>query len=51
VGKRFSENPRTRAEIEAYAHAMADMFCAYFRALEDGCEIATRSKGQFTGVG
>jgi AcrR family transcriptional regulator len=36
VGKRFSENPRTRAEIEAYADAMADMFCAYLRALEDG---------------
>jgi AcrR family transcriptional regulator len=29
VGKRFSETPRTLAEIEAYADAMADMFCAY----------------------
>ena len=29
VGKRFSENPRARSEIEAYAEAMADMFCAY----------------------
>jgi AcrR family transcriptional regulator len=29
VGKRFSESPRTPAEIEAYADAMADMFCAY----------------------
>jgi hypothetical protein len=31
VGKRFSETPRTTAEIEAYADAMADMFCAYLR--------------------
>ena len=29
VGKRFSETPRSPAEIEAYAGAMADMFCAY----------------------
>jgi hypothetical protein len=29
AGKRFSESPRTFAEIEAYAEAMADMFCAY----------------------
>jgi AcrR family transcriptional regulator len=33
VGKRFSENPRTRAEIDAYAEAMADMFCAYLRRI------------------
>jgi AcrR family transcriptional regulator len=33
VGKRFSESPRTPAEIEAYADAMADMFCAYLRSL------------------
>jgi AcrR family transcriptional regulator len=31
VGKRFSESPRSPAEIEAYADAMADMFCAYLR--------------------
>ena len=36
VGKRFSESPRTPAEIEAYADAMADMFCAYLRGLDDG---------------
>jgi AcrR family transcriptional regulator len=36
VGKQFSETPRTAAEIEAYADAMADMFCAYLRALEHG---------------
>jgi AcrR family transcriptional regulator len=29
VGKQFSEQPRTAAEIEDYADAMADMFCAY----------------------
>lgn len=33
VGKDFSETPKTSAEIEAYAGAMADMFCAYLRAL------------------
>ncbi len=31
VGKHFSESSRGRAEIEAYADAMADMFCAYIR--------------------
>jgi AcrR family transcriptional regulator len=36
VGKRFSETPRTSTEIEAYADAMADMFCAYLRAFEHG---------------
>ncbi|CCD85267.1 putative transcriptional regulator, TetR family [Bradyrhizobium sp. ORS 285] len=29
VGKHFSDTPRSRAEISAYADAMADMFCAY----------------------
>jgi hypothetical protein len=33
VGKRFSESPRTPSEIEAYAHAMSDMFCAYLGSL------------------
>jgi hypothetical protein len=36
VGKQFSEAPRTLSEIETYADAMADMFCAYLRALEHG---------------
>jgi len=36
VGKQFSEAPRTPAEIEAYADAMADMFCAYLKDLEHG---------------
>ena len=34
VGKQFSESSRTPAEIEAYADAMADMFCAYLRSLD-----------------
>ena len=33
VGKVFSETPRAPAEIEAYADAMADMFCAYVAEL------------------
>ncbi|MEH2590633.1 TetR family transcriptional regulator [Bradyrhizobium sp. AZCC 1721] len=33
VGKQFSESPRTPAEIETYADAMADMFCAYLKGL------------------
>jgi len=33
AGKHFSETPRTQAEIEAYADAMADMFCAYLKGL------------------
>lgn len=36
VGKRFSESPRLPAEIESYADAMADMFCAYLRSLGHG---------------
>ena len=36
AGKHFSETPRTLAEIEAYADAMADMFCAYLKGLEHG---------------
>lgn len=33
LGKAFSESPRTSAEIDAYADAMADMFCAYLEVL------------------
>ncbi|KIH83838.1 Transcriptional regulator, TetR family [Pseudomonas batumici] len=36
VGKRFSESPRTPVQIETYADAMADMFCAYLRGLGHG---------------
>jgi AcrR family transcriptional regulator len=35
VGSQFSESPRTPAEIETYADAMADMFCAYLEALKN----------------
>jgi AcrR family transcriptional regulator len=40
VGKQFSENSRTPAEIEAYADAMADMFCAYLEGLDKGRDMA-----------
>lgn len=33
VGKTFSETPRTAVEIEDYADAIADMFCAYLKTL------------------
>lgn len=33
VGKSFSEQMRSEAEIAAYADAMADMFCAYLARL------------------
>lgn len=36
VGKQFSETARTPAEIEAYADAMTDMFCAYLESLKSG---------------
>jgi AcrR family transcriptional regulator len=36
VGKHFSETPRSSQEIDAYADAMADMFCAYLRAIQSG---------------
>jgi AcrR family transcriptional regulator len=36
VGKHFLGSPRTLAEIETYAAAMADMFCAYLRGLNRG---------------
>jgi len=36
VGKQFSEAPRNSIEIEAYADAMADMFCAYLESLKRG---------------
>ena len=38
VGKAFSETPRSLAEIEAYAGAMADMFCAYISSMADGAK-------------
>jgi AcrR family transcriptional regulator len=34
VGKQVSERMRTPAEVEAYAQATADMFCAYLASIE-----------------
>ncbi|MFY2912127.1 TetR family transcriptional regulator [Achromobacter xylosoxidans] len=42
VGKQFSESPRTDAEIEAYADALADMLCAYLDSLARGVGQARR---------
>ena len=36
VGKHFSESPRSPADIETYAQAMAEMFCAYLESLAQG---------------
>lgn len=33
VGKQFSETPRTKAEIDGFADALADMFCAYLAGI------------------
>jgi hypothetical protein len=36
VGKQFSGDTSRPAEIEAYAEAVADMFCAYLRGFYNG---------------
>jgi AcrR family transcriptional regulator len=41
VGKQFSACPRTAQEIEAYADALADMFCAYVKQLHSASVPAT----------
>jgi AcrR family transcriptional regulator len=43
VGKHFSESPRTSAEIDAYAEAMADMLCAYVESLGGEAHPSQRS--------
>jgi AcrR family transcriptional regulator len=43
VGKHFSESPRSPAEVEAYAGAMADMFCAYIEGVAAGSGVRRRS--------
>jgi AcrR family transcriptional regulator len=43
VGKNFSEEARSEAEIAAYADAMADMFCAYLARLARRATLATPS--------
>ena len=40
VGKKFSESRHTPVEIEAYANAMADMFCAYLGQLKHDAHLA-----------
>lgn len=40
AGKRFSERTHTQEEITAFAGEMADMFCAYLRALGEGKEAS-----------
>ena len=47
VGKRFSEAPRSPAEIADYAGAMSDMLCAYLECLND----RQSSSGQDAGRG
>jgi AcrR family transcriptional regulator len=42
VGKHVSESPRSAGEIETYAGAMADMFCAYLESLEAGSEASAK---------
>lgn len=41
VGRDFSESPRTTEQIDTYAEAMADMFCAY---LEDLKRVPVKTK-------
>jgi hypothetical protein len=47
VGKHFSESPRSPADIETYAQAMADMFCAYLESLA-GASGGRRQKPSVT---
>jgi AcrR family transcriptional regulator len=35
VGKQFSEQPRSAAEITSYSDALADMLCAYIKSLAE----------------
>lgn len=35
AGKQFSSSPRNAADIKAYSDAMADMFCAYIKDIND----------------
>ncbi len=42
VGKHFSESNRSHAEIEGYAGAMADMFCAYLESFVSASDGSPR---------
>jgi AcrR family transcriptional regulator len=47
VGKRFSEAPRSLAEIDTYSGALADMLCAYLDSLSAaGASKASRRRGR-----
>jgi len=41
VGKQFSTAPHSPEEIEVYARAMADMFCAYLESLQQRSDVTT----------
>jgi AcrR family transcriptional regulator len=43
AGKQFSETRRTSREIESYADAMANMFCAYIGSLDRAGKKSRRS--------
>jgi AcrR family transcriptional regulator len=47
AGKRFSESPRTTAEIEAYAEAMFDMFCAYLKSFTSDVPLSVSTSRTF----
>jgi len=42
VGKHLSESPGSQAEIETYADALADMFCAYLKSLEGASQAPVK---------
>ena len=42
VGKHFSESNRSHAEIEAYAGAMAEMFCAYLESFVSASDASPK---------
>lgn len=44
VGQRFSESPRTAAEIDSYADALADMLCAYLESLQKRHRAGRRAR-------
>ena len=45
AGKAFSERPRTEAEIETFAGALADMYCAYLGGLAERGSAAGGGEG------
>ena len=49
VGKRFSEAPRSPAEIADYAGAMSDMLCAYLECLNDRQSSGGQDAGRGAG--